>query len=180
MRTYENACLGFFENKDIPEDRQVRKILAGLQDSRIQDWISVDCDRFLALTFTEFMVEFRDGYLSEDWEEVTRIELLGMTQKDESFWDFAIQVQTKNALLRNTPSYLDKEKLRHRIESGMSQKLALRCRLEKTSKIEEFKEWITEIKRVDDLIRAERTEFESLAKATREMGRRGNLIAEPS
>ena len=85
MHTYENACLGFFENKDIAEDKQVRKILVGLQDGGIQDWISVDRDHFLALTFPDFMVEFRAAYLAEDWEEVTRIKLLGMHQEDVLF-----------------------------------------------------------------------------------------------
>jgi hypothetical protein len=180
MRSFETGCLGYFENKDIADDKQVRKILGGLQDTRIQDWVSVDRDHFLALPFADFMTEFRAGYLPEDWEEITRIELLGMTQNDMSFWDFAIQVQSKNSLLRNTPSHLDKDSLRHRIESGMAQKLALRCRLEKSSKTEVFKDWLTEVKRVDDLIRAERADFEALAKATRDAGRRNSTLTEPS
>jgi hypothetical protein len=179
-RSFEMACLGYFEHKDIAEDKQVRKILAGLQDSRMQDWVSVDRDRFLALSFPDFMKEFRAGYLPEDWEEITRIELLAMTQNDLPFWDFAIQVQAKNSLLQNTPSYLATESLRHRIESGMTQKLALRCRLEKLSKTEAFKDWLTEVKHVDDLVRAERADFEMLAKATRDAGRRTNTLTEPS
>ena len=63
VHAYEMACLGYFESKDIAADKQVRKILAGLQDPRIQDWISVDRDRFLELSFTDFMTEFRAGYL---------------------------------------------------------------------------------------------------------------------
>ena len=35
MRQYENACMGFFEGKEIVSDKQVRKILAGLHDDRI-------------------------------------------------------------------------------------------------------------------------------------------------
>jgi hypothetical protein len=146
MRTFEMACLGYFENKDITEDKQVRKILAGLQDTCIQDWVSVNCEHFLELLFTDFMTEFRAGYLPEDWEEIMRIELLAMMQNNMSFWDFAIQVQAKNSLLRGTPSYLDKESLHHRIELGMAQKLTLRCRLEKSSKMEVFKDWLTEVK----------------------------------
>jgi hypothetical protein len=181
MRAFEMACLGYFENKDIQEDKQVRKILSGLQDTRLQDWISVDRDRFLALDFQEFMDEFRAAYLPEDWEETTRIELLGMTQGDATFWDFTIQVQAKNSLLRNTQSYLEKTQLRQRIESGMTPKLALRCRLEKCNKVERFEEWLNEIKRVDDLLRAERADFEALAKATRENSRRNNnTLGEPS
>jgi hypothetical protein len=147
MCSFENVCLGYFENKDIAEEKRVRKILSSLQDTRIQDWISVDRDRFLELTFQEFMAEFRASYLPEDWEAITRIELLGMTQTGLSFWEFAIAVQAKNSLLRGTTSYLDQEPLRHRIESGMSQKLALRCRLSKSNEKEDFREWLTEVKK---------------------------------
>lgn len=113
MRSYETTCLGFFENKDAPEDKQVCKVLAGLQDTHVQDWISVDRPHFLALSFTDFMTEFRAGYLPEDWEEVTCIELLGMVQGSDTFWDFSVKVQAKNSLLRNTASHLDEDKLRY-------------------------------------------------------------------
>ena len=63
VRVYKMACLGYFKSKDIAADKQVRKILAGLQDPHIQDWISVDRDRFSELSFTDFMTEFRAGYL---------------------------------------------------------------------------------------------------------------------
>jgi hypothetical protein len=163
MRSYETACLGFFENKDVPEDKQVCKVLAGLQDTHVQDWISVDRPRFLTLSFTNFMTGFHAGYLPEDWEEVTRIELLGMVQGSDTFWDFSVKVQAKNSLLRNTASHLDEDKLCYRIESGMSQKLVLRCRLEKSSQVKQFPKWITEIRRIDDLMRNEKSEFEALA-----------------
>jgi hypothetical protein len=103
-----------------------------------------------------------------------------MTQNDLPLWDFAIQVQAKNSLLQNTPSYLATKSLRHRIKSGMTQKLALHCRLEKLSKTEVFKDWLPEVKHVDDLVHAERVDFEMLAKATRDTGCRTNALAEPS
>jgi hypothetical protein len=180
MRSFEQACFGYFENKDIADDKKVKKILASFQDSRIQDWISVERHRFINLVFADFMAEFRAAYLPEDWEGVTRIELLSMMQNELSFWDFAIAVQAKNSLLINTTSHLEKEALRHRIESGLSPKLALRCRLVKAAKIEKFEDWLSEIKRVDDLIRAERSDFEALAKSTRENSRRANALSEPS
>jgi hypothetical protein len=49
--TYKNACFGYFDNKKIADDKQVHKILAGLCDSHVQDWIAMDHDHFLALTF---------------------------------------------------------------------------------------------------------------------------------
>ena len=167
------ACLGYFEHKDITEDRKVCKILSGLQDNHVQDWISIN---HLNLTFAEFMEEFCSANLPENWEEITRIKLLSMSQSDLSFWDFAINVQTKKSLLHNTLSYLAKEALCHCIESGMSQKLALCCRLEKTGKAAKFEDWLMEIKH---LMHMERVGFEALAKSTCEASRQSNALSEP-
>jgi hypothetical protein len=111
MRDFEEACVGYFETKEIEEEKQVRKILPGLHDSRIRDWITSDCERICTLDFKDFMSKFCDAYLDEDWEENTRRELGGMTQGCDSFWDYAIRVQAKNSLLTGTSSHLDAEKL---------------------------------------------------------------------
>ena len=85
-----------------------------------------------------------------------RIELLQLTQGTNSFWDFTVQVQSKNSILSGTKSHLTEMQLRHRIESGMSPKLALRSCLEKIETDGTLSDWLTDVKRVDDLIRAER------------------------
>ena len=68
MREYEDDCINFFDAKEIPADKQVQKILAGIKDHCIKDWISIECKTLLALTFKDFMSEFRTNYLEEDWE----------------------------------------------------------------------------------------------------------------
>ena len=73
MHMYENACNGYFDTKDVPEEKQVRRVLAGLRDTHIQDWVSIHRERLLAMTFSEFMVEFKLAYLPKDWEEIMRI-----------------------------------------------------------------------------------------------------------
>jgi hypothetical protein len=140
----------------------------------------VERDRFIDLTYTEFMKEFRAAYLEKDWEEIMCIELLAMTQGNSSFWDFAIQVQAKNSLLHDTASHLSKHDLCQCIESGMTQKLALHCRLERCNEATGLKKWLIKVKCVDDLLRIERAEFESLAKATCDASRRNNTFAKPS
>jgi hypothetical protein len=102
MREFEECCRGYFENKEIDDDKQVRKILAGLKDTRVRDWISSDRARILALSFDNFMTEFRAAYLDQHWEENTRRELGSMTQGNDSFWDYSIRVQSHNALLAGT------------------------------------------------------------------------------
>jgi hypothetical protein len=180
MREFEDGCVGYFETKEIPEDKHVRKILAGLCDSRIRDWISTDRNRILALPFDSFMTEFRAAYLDDNWEEAIRRELGGMAQGGESFWDYAIAVQAKNSLLTSTPSHLNNDQLRHRLEAGMGELLARRCANTKVNQEKSLKKWLTDVKRVDDLMRAERKEFEVIAQATRETTRRNNPLGEPS
>jgi len=68
MHEYEDDCINFFDAKEIPADKQVWKIPAGIKDHHIKDWISVEREALLALTFEEFMVEFRTNYLEEDLE----------------------------------------------------------------------------------------------------------------
>ena len=181
MCEYEYACLGYFDTKDIVPEKQVRKILAGLWDTHVQDWVSINRERLLALMFAAFMTEFKKLYLPKDWEEITRIKLLQMNQGNDIFWNFAIQVQTKNSILIDTPSYLDKDQLRNRIEAGMNSKLALRVRLDKVgNKDNTLAEWLDNIKCVDELMRAENANFESIVKATHKSTRRTNTLAEPS
>lgn len=180
VRKYETVCLRYFDNKEIEDDKQVHKILAGLRDNHIQDWIAINCNCFLKLSFINFMQELRATYLPEDWEEITHIELLAMTQGNDSFWDFSVMVQSKNSLLRDTPSYLKEEQIRHCIEAGMQQRLALHCHLEKSNLVKVFRDWLMEVKCVDDLLRSERADFEALAKSTCKANRCNNMLTEPS
>jgi hypothetical protein len=179
MREYEDDCINFFDAKEIPADKQVRKILAGIKDHRIKDWISVEREALLALSFEDFMSEFRTNYLEEDWESTTRRQLLAMTQGNQSFWTFAVALQAKNSLLINTPSYLQKDKLRHQIEAGIDAKLAKKCDAEKSNKIVDFKKWMADVRRLDDGIRADRLELELAMKNNRDSNRRNNPLTEP-
>jgi hypothetical protein len=180
MREFEDSCIGYFENKEIEADKQVRKILTCLRDSRIKDWISTDRDRLLQLSFSEFMKEFRAAYLDDDWEEGVRRELGNMMQGPQSFWDYAIQVQAKNSLLISTASHLDEDKLRHRIEAGMEESLSRHCVMAKMNQEKSFKKWVIEVKKRDDLMHAERKEFEIITKSTRELSCKANPLGEPS
>jgi hypothetical protein len=180
MRQFEHACYGYFDTKDIAADRQVHKVLTGLCNSCMQDWVAINCDELLAMSFKDFMIKFKAAYLPKDWEEITRIELLQMSQGSISFWDFSVDVLAKNSLLTSTPSHLNDKQLRHRIESGMNTTLALRSRLEKVVTTGTLNNWMNEIKRVDDLICAEHVRFEAIAKASRELTRHSNVLADPS
>jgi hypothetical protein len=104
MRQFEHACKNYFIHK---------KIIGGILDDRVTDWIIAERKCLIALSFDVFMMDFRQNYLAEDWEEDTLRELLSMSQGSNSFWDYAVAVQSKNALLRGTTSHLPDDKLRH-------------------------------------------------------------------
>jgi hypothetical protein len=155
MRTYELACHGYFDTKDIDDEKQVRKILAGLRDNRIQDWVGIHRDRLLELSFADFMTEFKSAYLPKAWEEITRIELLQLSQGNDPFWDFSVRVQGYNSILMGTTSHLSEIQIHHRIESGMNPKLALHCRLEKIVTTGSLSMGLDKVTRIDELISAE-------------------------
>jgi hypothetical protein len=180
MRKFEHACLNYFDHKEVVAEKQVRKILSSFKDSRISDWIANERDRLLTLSFAEFMAEIREGYLDRDWEDSTRRELQAMFQNNSSFRDFAVRVQGKNSLLLGTDSHLSDDKLRHRIEAGINDRLSKRCKAEKVNKVIDFKEWLAEVKRVDDGLQDDRREWEAMARNTREASRKNNVFAEPS
>jgi hypothetical protein len=75
MRKFELACLNYFDHKEVIAKKQVCKILSSFKDSCISDWIANERDQLLKLSFAEFMVEIREGYLNRDWEDSTCREL---------------------------------------------------------------------------------------------------------
>jgi hypothetical protein len=177
---FEIGCIGYFDTKEIAPDRQVRKIIAGLKDSRMRDWITTDHERILELSFEEFFVELRSLFLDPNWEELTCREMGTMVQKGEAFWNYAIRMQAKNSLLLNTPSHLSDDQLRHHLEAGMDETLARRYICSEATKVLDLREWLHNVKKVDDQMRAERMEFEQIAKAQREHARRTYNAPEPT
>src|SRR6202167_1497175 len=180
MRQFHHACLNYFVHKKVIADDQVSMVIGGLLDHRIADWISADCECIVALPFTAFITEFRTNYLAEDWEEDTLRELLMMTQGNSTFWDYAVAIQSKNSLLQDTVSHLPNDKLRHQLGAGMEIRLSKKVSSEKLNKVVDFRKWLNEVRRCDEALRAEREEYERIAKDARDASRRANNINEPS
>ena len=68
---FENHCATFFMNaKDgVADDKKVTCILGCFENSLVDDWAQVDCDRLAELTFPKFMKEFREHWLPHNWEQ---------------------------------------------------------------------------------------------------------------
>ena len=113
MHQFEHACMNYFVHKKVIADDQVSLVIGSILDNHVWEWLVSDRDRLVNLLFDNFMDKFRTNYLAEDWEEDTLCEILSMTQGNNTFWDYAIALQSKNSLLHGTTSHLLDDKLRH-------------------------------------------------------------------
>ena len=117
---YDNSCNRYFDMKDIPEDKQVHKVIAGICDQRMKDHISTNRTRIIALTFPQFLQELKDNWLDKNWEAITWIQLLRMVQgRDQPFRDYMVALLAQNSLLMGTTSHLSNAKLHHQLEVGL-------------------------------------------------------------
>ena len=110
MHDFEKAAGKFFNNKDIGDDKQVSKILDCFDDHRITDWVEVDRDCLIEMTF---MTEFSQFYLQgDDSGQISQL-----SQNTSSFWQFVVLVQKMNSLLKGTVSHKDPRAVCERIET---------------------------------------------------------------
>ncbi|KAF8271642.1 hypothetical protein EI94DRAFT_1720238 [Lactarius quietus] len=133
VRDFENHCLNYFVNakESIPDDAKVARILSSFEDFLVNDWICVDRDRLVTLTFEQFMFEFRTRWLPLNWEEQVLDHLLSarFDPKKIRFGPWAYQVQSLNAYLRGTPLYLDDDTMRFRLYANLDEELQLVARM---------------------------------------------------
>lgn len=180
LMTYESAVLDHFEDKQYaPEDR-VRKILGGLQGVQVREWFTADRARIQALTFEEFMAEFRAEFLESDWEDTAEEELLSMVQGDETFTIFARRLEIANTKLVGTSVHLTKDRLRQQLTVGMSSALRLRVKRAGVNDQKDYKLWKEAVRHCEDLLLASHAEFQEFMKKSRTSSRSNAVLGEPS
>ena len=150
LRAWEMGCYQFFWQKEVVEKEQVKKVAWNLQDPRVQDWYSNDCERLNALTFSAFMKEVQSYWLCSDWATIVRQRLLLSTQGDKPFHVWAAETQSQNDLLRGDPSHLSDEAIRYHLESHMHPDLMADYRSVKVDKEEDLRTWIDRVRSLDE------------------------------
>ncbi|KAG1863435.1 hypothetical protein C8R48DRAFT_773477 [Suillus tomentosus] len=150
LHTWEMGCRQYFKHKDIPVDEQVGKVAWGMQEPSVQEWYLDDQERMDELTFGKYMDEVRAYWLPSDWADTTRQKLLSSCQGNKVFSDWAIEVQSLNALLHNTTSHLTELNLRYHLEAHMNADLCTEYRTENVADIAEFRPWTEKIRLLDE------------------------------
>jgi hypothetical protein len=122
----KNAFNEFFIVKTVFKEDEVKLILRAFKDVHIRDWIVMDHEHLLAVTFTTFMAKLCSTFLPLDWVETICISLLGMRMsRNMKFWDYAQEVHAQNIVLHGMPSHLIDSALQNQLETGL--RSSLRC-----------------------------------------------------
>ena len=150
VRAWEMDCLQFFRQKEVASKDQVGKVAWNLQDPRVQDWYSNECDRLNALTFAEFTKEVRSYWLSSNWTDIVQQKVLSSTQGDKAFHVWAAEVQNQNVLLRGELSHLPEEQLRLHLESHMYPDVLAEYCIAQISEEKDFRKWIEKVRTLDE------------------------------
>ncbi|KAJ7075751.1 hypothetical protein B0H15DRAFT_956247 [Mycena belliarum] len=153
---FEISCLNYFAAKDIAAERQVAVILGCFRSQAVNNWSrpAVSRTRLMALTFAEFMAEFRTKFLRPHWEKTTRAQVLGSRMLDtETFSDWATNVEALHSLLIGTTAELDTNQLRYTLEAGMLPTLATLYGADDTApgiEKDKFDEWRSAVILIDE------------------------------
>jgi len=174
-RAWERACRQFFLQKNVPEDDQVKRVAWGMHDPRLQDWYLTEQDEIDGLSFAEYMVQLREKWLEADWQSKVRNRLLGTPQGARNFYEWAVELQSVNALLRDDPSHLTLQQLRYQIEATMNEELRADCLHDKVNDEEDFHVWLQLVKRLDERLQKTRSrQQEALEQYMRLQGKGGS------
>jgi hypothetical protein len=156
VKDFENHCLNYFINAKglggIDDNLKVTRILGCFENDLVNDWISVNRERFTTLSFEKFMEEFRARWLPHDWEQSIRSKILSarLFPKKQRFEDWASSLQSLNVSLRGTPSHLDDERIRLQLEAGLDEDLQTAARDAKAHEEKSLHPWIARIKELDN------------------------------
>lgn len=145
-----SACCNYFSAKDIPDDKMVAKTFSCFVDPRIQKWINSDCARSAALSFTDFVTEFKGEYLERDWESKLRCRLQSARMHaDKPFSDYFNDVYSMNCLLDGTTSYLSDAEFCMTVEAALVTVPSLQKDSLAIDRAMKLRDWVEEVKELD-------------------------------
>ncbi|KAG1880280.1 hypothetical protein C8R48DRAFT_587911, partial [Suillus tomentosus] len=121
-----------------------------LEDGILTDWYITNRVALDAMTFDEYMKDFRANWLDSDWAAQVRKKLLSSTQGTRPFPEWAAELQSTNALLTGESSYFSKTLMRNQLEANMNDDLSADCRHEGVHEEVDLKKWMEKVKRLDE------------------------------
>ncbi|KAG1781480.1 hypothetical protein EV702DRAFT_962403 [Suillus placidus] len=127
---WDNACSTYFMHKDIEPKNQVKIIVFGMLDPRLQTWY---------LTQLSY---------PRCWNIPGKV--LGSQQGTRGFYEWALDLQNQNTLLYGNPAHLSDIQLCNQLEVNICDKLTTPILRAKLAPDLTLKKWIEEVKHLDD------------------------------
>ncbi|KAF9487228.1 hypothetical protein BDN71DRAFT_1437006 [Pleurotus eryngii] len=134
-----NRSENFFRQKSITADNRVVSIAWGMSGVH---------------------ASMRTLFLPSDWEHAGRMDVLRLQQGSRSFVEFSLDMMGRNNLLAGTDSFFNDEALRDTMDANMDRELARECNRENVTSIASFRDWLDEVKRLDERKRQRMEEIE--------------------
>ncbi|KAF4583732.1 hypothetical protein EYR40_002223 [Pleurotus pulmonarius] len=145
----------FFRHKpSISVDARVETIAWGMSGIHAVRWLSANSTNLSSMDWDTYKEHMRNLFLPSDWEHTTRMDVLRVQQGSRAFADFSLDMMARNNLLAGTDSFLNDEFLRDTLEANMDHELARECNRENANSVASFKDWLAEVKRIDERRRA--------------------------
>jgi len=148
------ACHQYLKHAQIKPDEIVSFVADAMLDPRLVSWYHGDQTRIDKLTLHQYLEELAELMLDRNWAHYLKMEILSSRQGNQEFVFWKIEVETKNAILKNTaPTYaMTPEALKSQLEANLNDDLKLDLNTEPVLTTE-FQAWSCEIKERDDRLR---------------------------
>ncbi|KAG2740877.1 hypothetical protein P692DRAFT_201727552, partial [Suillus brevipes Sb2] len=149
-RDWEDACSTYFLHKDVEAKNQVKMIASRMLDRRLHTWYLTQRATLNAGTFDAYMKMLKKDWLEANWETKLRKKVMGSQQGTRPFYEWALDLQDQNSLLYGNDAHLNDVQLRNQLEANLCDELTtpvLRAKLPSTLTL---KEWIEEVRLLDD------------------------------
>ena len=150
LANWWHRTLTYFEEKNIADVDQVRKVQWGLQDASIQTWIAIDSIRFCSLSFAAFMLEFQKSWLEPDWQNKLISRILTLHQSENAFWDWSNCLHALNAQLFGTMDWLTDSAFCRQLSATMNIELHAEVISGDLSTTSSLSDWLMAVKHLDD------------------------------
>ncbi|KAF9489768.1 hypothetical protein BDN71DRAFT_1435181, partial [Pleurotus eryngii] len=155
-----NRSENFFRQKSITADNRVVSIAWGMSGVHAVRWLSANSPLLDAMSWDDYKEHMRTLFLPSDWEHAGRMDVLRLQQGSRSFVEFSLDMMGRNNLLAGTDSFFNDEALRDTMDANMDRELARECNRENVTSITSFRDWLDEVKRLDERKRQRMEEIE--------------------
>ncbi|OJT06787.1 hypothetical protein TRAPUB_2361 [Trametes pubescens] len=142
LNKWELGCMQYFQEKDIEEDKMVRRAGGGIANEVVRDWYINDYERHNSMTWDAFLAAVRSRFLPKGWASSIRSQIISTRQAhDQSFDDFSFELEKLNAHLRSTGFRFTDDALRVIMAANVIEDLRVVIKEEAIVTLEDYVEW---------------------------------------